>query len=319
MSGQSLTTESNERSVRVRGVLLWRILRPGIAVRAVLRRFADNATHLQRYRGPEGSFHPGLFLFPATDPSRLTLNEDLRMKSSVRLFTITVVALLASAVAVFAQTSSPVGQWDAVVTVSNNTIEIPFRFEIVSSGGTYRGYFFDGDVKVPSQPGTFENGALDLRFDQYGTRLQATLTGDRLDGQYDAARAARHIRSGRFAPVRPKPTTRSSRHRRPWNIPMEELERRSRVAADRAPERAPKSSAAILRIDGDTGTLTGRYTTASSSSATSPARGRCGSKSRRTQTARWKSCRTATEADRVQAPDQRAKECRTDRPDAVHA
>ena len=68
------------------------------------------------------------------------------MKSSVRLFTVTVVALLASGAAAYAQTASPAGQWDAVVTVSNNTIEIPFRFEIVSSGSTYRGYFFDGEV-----------------------------------------------------------------------------------------------------------------------------------------------------------------------------
>ena len=31
----------------------------------------------------------------------------------------------------------------------------------------------------------FENGAVDLRFDQYGARLQATLSGDRLEGKYD--------------------------------------------------------------------------------------------------------------------------------------
>src|SRR5205085_12075087 len=98
----------------------------------------------------------GPFAFPAHEPFTADDSEDLRMKSSVRLFTVTVFALLASCAAALAQTASPVGQWDAVVAVSNNTVEIPFRFEIVSSGSSYRGYFFDGEVKVPSQPGTFE-------------------------------------------------------------------------------------------------------------------------------------------------------------------
>ena len=74
------------------------------------------------------------------------------MKAPVRLFA-TAFALLALAVPAFAQgAGSPVGVWDGVVGVSNNTIEIPFKFEIVAANGSYRGYFFDGDVKVASQP-----------------------------------------------------------------------------------------------------------------------------------------------------------------------
>jgi len=181
------------------------------------------------------------------------------MKSPVRLFTVTVFALLAMGAAAFAQTPSPVGQWDGVVTVSNNTIEIPFRFEIVSSGNSYRGYFFDGDVKVPSQPGTFENGAVDLRFDQYGARLQATLTGDRLEGKYDrgtrgAPYAFRAVRA-----VTPKPTTEkvpaiSGEWRIPTKSSKGEIAWRFMVRQNGA-----SISATILRIDGDTGTLSGRY------------------------------------------------------------
>ena len=181
------------------------------------------------------------------------------MKSSVRLFTVTVFALLASGAAAFAQTASPVGLWDAVVTVSNNTIEIPFRFEIVSSGSSYRGYFFDGEVKVASQPGTFENGAVDLRFDQYGARLQATLAGDRLDGKYDrgtrgAAYPFRAVRA-----VTPKPTTEKvPAISGEWRIPTKSSKGES-AWRFMVRQNGASISATILRIDGDTGTLSGRY------------------------------------------------------------
>ena len=181
------------------------------------------------------------------------------MKSSVRLFTITLAALLASGAAAFAQTPSPVGQWDGVVTVSNNTIEIPFRFEIVSSGGSYRGYFFDGDVKVPSQPGTFENGAVDLRFDQYGARLQATLANDRLEGKYDRGTRGAPYNFRAVRAVTPKPTAEkvpaiSGEWRIPTKSSKGEVAWRFMVK-----QNGSAISATILRIDGDTGTLSGRY------------------------------------------------------------
>ena len=181
------------------------------------------------------------------------------MKSSVRLFTITLTALLASGAAAFAQTPSPVGQWDGVVTVSNNTIEIPFRFEIVSSGGSYRGYFFDGDVKVPSQPGTFENGAVDLRFDQYGARLQATLANDRLEGKYDRGTRGAPYNFRAVRAVTPKPTAEkvpaiSGEWRIPTKSSKGEVAWRFMVK-----QNGSAISATILRIDGDTGTLSGRY------------------------------------------------------------
>jgi peroxiredoxin len=181
------------------------------------------------------------------------------MKSSVRLFTGTAVAILALAGAALAQTPSPVGQWDGVVTVSNNTVEIPFRFEIVAQNGSYRGYFFDGDVKVPSQPATFENGSIDLRFDQYGARLQATLAGDRLEGKYDrgtrgapypfkAVRATAPKSSGEKVPSIAgewRIPTKSSKGENAWRFLVK--------------QNGAAISATILRIDGDTGTLSGRY------------------------------------------------------------
>src|SRR5881628_3338519 len=75
------------------------------------------------------------------------------------------------------------GLWDASVVV-NGGIEIPFRFEIAGSGTAIKGSFFNGDEKVTSTTGKFENGALELSFDEYGTKLEATLKDGRLEGQY---------------------------------------------------------------------------------------------------------------------------------------
>jgi peroxiredoxin len=180
------------------------------------------------------------------------------MRTSIRLVAVAT-ALLAYGTLAFAQGASPVGQWDGTVTVSNNTIQIPFKFEVVAANGAYRGSFFDGEVKVTSQPGTFENGALDLRFDQYGARLLVTLTGDRLQGKYDRGTrgAAYPFTATRAVP--PAPTTvkvpsisgewriptKSSKGETAWRL----LVRQNGAAV----------SATILRIDGDTGTLSGRY------------------------------------------------------------
>jgi peroxiredoxin len=181
------------------------------------------------------------------------------MKSSVRLITVATLALLGLRSPAFAQGSSPAGQWDAVVMVSNNTIEIPFKFEIAVSGGSYRGYFFDGDVKVPSQPGTFANGAIDLRFDQYGARLQATLSGDHLEGKYDrgtrgAAYPFRATRAVAAKPTAEKVPSISGEWRIPTKSSKGENAWRFIVR-----QNGPAVSATILRIDGDTGTLSGRY------------------------------------------------------------
>ena len=56
---------------------------------------------------------------------------------------------------------SPAGLWDATVVV--NGLEIPFRFEITGSGSALAGSFFNGDEKVTSTSGKFENGALDAQ------------------------------------------------------------------------------------------------------------------------------------------------------------
>jgi peroxiredoxin len=181
------------------------------------------------------------------------------MRSSVRLIPGVALAVLLLAGSSFAQTPSPVGQWDAVVTVSNNKVEIPFRFEITRAGNELRGYFFDGEVKVPSAPGTFHDGAIDLPFNQYGARLQATLSGDSLEGKYDRGTrgAAYPFRATRA--VAPKATNEKvPQISGEWRIPTKSSKGETAWRFI-VRQNGPAVSATILRIDGGTGTLSGRY------------------------------------------------------------
>jgi thiol-disulfide isomerase/thioredoxin len=151
------------------------------------------------------------------------------------------------------------GMWDATVIVNNAGLEIPFRMELSGSGAGIKGSFFNGDEKVTSTTGKFENGALLLSFDEMGTTLEATLKDGKLEGQY--ARGTRGapypFAAKRFAPApvgdKDIPSiaglwtipTSSSKGESAWHL----IVRQS----------GAEVSASILRIDGDTGALTGSY------------------------------------------------------------
>jgi thiol-disulfide isomerase/thioredoxin len=157
------------------------------------------------------------------------------------------------------QTTS--GLWDAVI-VSNNA-EVPFRFEIVQNERHVEGFFFEGDRKVGSTSGSFENGTLRLDYDFLNTTLEATLEGDQLRGTYRNKRAnarPQEFRARRFAPV-PMTTGEVPRVEGNWAM--------YRTADDKSKldvswrlylrQSGPEVSGAILRTSGDTGTLVGHW------------------------------------------------------------
>ena len=151
------------------------------------------------------------------------------------------------------------GLWDASVVV-NGGIEIPFRFEIAGSGKSIRGSFFNGDEKVTSTTGSFENGALILSFDEYGTKVEATFKDGRLDGQYSrGTRGAPYpFQAKRFAPApvgnAPIPAIAGL-----WNVQVGKSSKGEEAWQLIVRQSGAEASAAILRVDGDTGTLTGTY------------------------------------------------------------
>jgi peroxiredoxin len=169
-----------------------------------------------------------------------------------------VTASVLFAAALGAQTLA--GRWDCTVSVNGN--EIPFRMEFSGEGAGVKGNFFNGEERVPSTGGQLQEGQLRLNFDQYANRLEATVGESGLEGRYG--------REGRWYPFRA--------HRAPGAAASE-----ASGAADGVPDigglweiptksakgeaawhfivrqKGAEVSAAILRVDGDTGALTGGW------------------------------------------------------------
>ena len=155
--------------------------------------------------------------------------------------------------------ASLAGLWDATVTVTGG-LEIPFRLEISGSGSSIKGSFFNGDDKVTSTTGQLENGSLVLSFDEYGTKLEATVKDGRLEGQYTrGTRGAPYpFQARRFVPT-PVGDTNIPSIAGVWNVQVGKSSKGEAAWQLIVRQSGAEASAAILRIDGDTGTLTGTY------------------------------------------------------------
>jgi thiol-disulfide isomerase/thioredoxin len=163
------------------------------------------------------------------------------------------------AITVLASGQSVEGTWDATVTVNN--VSVPFRIEIEGTGADVHSYFFNGDDRVnPSNSGIFQNGSLVLTFDSYATKLEAALNDGVLTGTYGggsgsayAFQAKRHDPSlaasgGQHAPDisgRWEIQVKSPKGESAWHFVVNQT--------------GAKIDAAILRVDGDTGTLSGNF------------------------------------------------------------
>jgi thiol-disulfide isomerase/thioredoxin len=168
-------------------------------------------------------------------------------------------AILFLALPAAAQSVSPAGMWDATIVTGNN-IEVPFKFEITQTGGVLSGSFFDGDVRVTSTASTLDNGHLVLSFAQYGSKVDVTFSGNRLEGRYDrgtrgrgyafsAVRAAAAPPAGRVPQIageyRIPLQTQSNKGESSWRLVLRQT--------------GAQVNGAIMRVDGDTGTLSGTF------------------------------------------------------------
>lgn len=148
------------------------------------------------------------------------------------------------------------GLWDAAVIV--NGLEIPFRFEIAGSGSTISGSFFNGDEKVTSTGGKFENGALTLNFDHYATQIEAALLNGRLTGVYNRATGFYPFYAKKFAPPAAFPNE-VPQIDGLWTIGNVDSNKGEAAWHFIVRQSGAEVTAAILRVDGDTGALAGTY------------------------------------------------------------
>jgi thiol-disulfide isomerase/thioredoxin len=156
------------------------------------------------------------------------------------------------------------GLWDATVHVG--VIDVPFQFGIAVKGDEASGWFFNGEQKIVSSAGSFKDGHLVLDFESYAKRLDARLGDDgKLDGVYAITAAGSTAAPLTFHAQRPSPKTAEAQGPVPsiaglWLLPIPS----STKSGEKAwrliiRQSGPQVSAAILRVDGDTGALTGRW------------------------------------------------------------
>jgi peroxiredoxin len=146
------------------------------------------------------------------------------------------------------------GRWDATVVV--NGVAIPCRFDLTENNGSVQGSFFNGDEKVSSTKGTFADGVLTLVWEQYGSTLTADVRDGELDGKYDRrTRGLYPFRARRYTPVRVDngaPPIAGT-----WKVVVNGKSEKAWRFIVR--QQGGAVDAAIQRVDGDTGLLSGRY------------------------------------------------------------
>jgi len=156
----------------------------------------------------------------------------------------------------FSALAQPIqGLWTATITVNNQ--QIPFRIGFSGEGADVKGWFFNGDEKVISTSGTLENGSLTLRFDHYATSLEAKLQNGTLEGTYGKPGRLNEFHAAPYhadhAAAQSAPSIAGL-----WDVEVDSP-KGEKAWHLIVTQRGAEVSAAILRVDGDTGTLTGSY------------------------------------------------------------
>lgn len=156
-----------------------------------------------------------------------------------------------------AQVSDLAGRWDAVVVSSG--IEVPFPFEIRGQGTTLEGSFFNGDRRLTSTEARLEGGTLTFRFGQYASSLELNVDNGVLNGRYRRARGEPlPVRAVRAVGAQAKASGAAPAIDGTWVV---QAKSNKGETAWRfiARQQGDAVEATILRVDGDTGTLSGTW------------------------------------------------------------
>jgi len=173
-----------------------------------------------------------------------------------------IVFLMFAVPALWGQSPAPVsldGIWNG--TLEQGTTEIPFKFGLSGSGSQVKAWFFNGDDKLQSSRGSLEKGVLTVNFDRYAAVLRLEYKDGAFDGTWTTSRSRAatpvHLArsaSGTAAPATPAPSVggvwlienvRSSKGEQAWQLVLT--------------QKGNDLTATILRVDGDTGALTGGW------------------------------------------------------------
>jgi thiol-disulfide isomerase/thioredoxin len=183
------------------------------------------------------------------------------MKASLKA--VSLIALLASGGSAFAAEQSSIdGSWDAVL--SRDGIDIPFRLDIKGQGVALKGVFYDGFKPYDgTTSASFQDGKLVLNIDHYLSAISATLDHGQLSGALTSKSpgssnpysftATRHVDA---KGAQAKAPAIAGNWIIPLDAPSSKGEKAFRFVVQ---QRGAEVAAAILRIDGDTGSYSGAY------------------------------------------------------------
>ena len=162
---------------------------------------------------------------------------------------------------VYAATAQSItGRYDATIRIGDQVI--PFRFELAGDGVNPQGIFFNGEDRLTSSSGRLSNGSLNLQWDYLATRLDATVKDGVIDGQYIGSVGPRDKGAHLFHAVLAANAAAGDSNAPSigglWIIPNNSPkgEKAWRFVVE---QKGGEVSAAILRVDGDTGAITGGY------------------------------------------------------------
>lgn len=168
---------------------------------------------------------------------------------------LTKLILIPAAMVSAGMAQSIAGLWDA--TIQYDDLQVPFRIEFAGQGADIRASFFNGDERVTSTSGKRDGGSVTFQFADYATELKVTLADGALRGTYGGKRGGVHEfeakphREARFSGEAPAINgvwdvpTESAKGERAWHLIVR--------------QNGSEASAALLRVDGDTGALTGGF------------------------------------------------------------
>jgi thiol-disulfide isomerase/thioredoxin len=151
------------------------------------------------------------------------------------------------------------GMWEAELQVEDRSV--PFRIEFEGQGGRLRAAVLDGDHRLWSSAAKLEAGKLWVRWDFYDATLDAELAGGRLSGVYRRQGRGGQVERGFKARrwQQPPPAAEATPSiAGAWRIEVDSTSR-SRVMKGLFRQSGNEVSGTIQRIDGDFGTLEGRW------------------------------------------------------------
>ena len=134
-------------------------------------------------------------------------------------------------------------------------MDVPCRFQIAQQGSGIQGTFFNGEELYPSTSGSFSNGALTLSFEYTSGKLEANYKDGRLQGVYHSTRGNYGFSAVPHTPP-PAPSANAPSIDGDWEI-ANKSGKGEQAWQFLVRQNGPNVSASILRIDGDTGVLTG--------------------------------------------------------------